>query len=646
MKQKMKSLQLRILLPVIAIALFVIILLTTVFSRAYIGMILQQENEVNAVGFETVTQAITPLIDTSVSEVRKITADERVTSYLRLHYASVKNLVHARIKCRDYLASEIDRHEAIFGLLFMRENGSLFGVLPEWNFFQDDAEANPLPEEIKAQIMNAPLGQTVWVGPLSASVIYGYENDHNRQNVTIGVLKSTNVSYGECYSLLVMSGSVFADQFTVLQDGKSSWHIFTEDRTEIYHTGQDEACLDPNLLISNSNNGTLLRDENGTPFCTFSKRMDSPAWTLVRRVSMESYEQVVNRVRNAVWILAGLVLLFALVIYRLWLKRFMRQFNSLQNGIVSMGHGNLDNVEFVPTSISEFETMQQEITRTCGALGQQMDTIRQMEREQAEQENAKKEQERIEKELIMAREIQANALPNDFPAFPERREFDLFASMTPAKEVGGDFYDFFLIDSDHLALVIADVSGKGIPAALFMMVSKTLIQNQLMTGCDPATAMERVNLQLCERNSSMMFITVWTAVLEISTGKGLACNAGHEHPALRTADGRFELVRYIHAPFAGVNRKARYQNREFELHPGDSIFVYTDGVPEATDGSGKMFGEERLEKTLNLCANRSPEEILRTVKNAVDTFVGDAEQFDDLTMMCLEYKGPGGIKAE
>jgi sigma-B regulation protein RsbU (phosphoserine phosphatase) len=640
MKQMLKSLRLRILLPVIVIALFVIILLTTMFSRAYISMILQQENEVNTVGFETVTQAISPLINASVSEVRKITANDRVASYIRLKYASVKDLIHARIKCRDYLISEIARHEAIYGLLFMRENGSLFGVLPDGNFFRDDPEANPLPEDIKAQIMNAPLGQTVWVGPLPASVIYGYENDHNRQNVIIGVSKSTNVSYGECYSLLVMSGSVFADQFTVLQDGKSSWHIFTENRTEIFHTGHGESCHDPDLLISNSNSGALLRDENGTAFCTFSRTMDSPSWTLVREVSMENYEQVVSRVRNTVWILAGAVLLLALVFYTLWLKKFMRQFNSLQNGIVSMGQGNLDKIEFVPTSISEFETMQQEITRTCEALNRQMDTIRRMEREQAEQENKKKEQERIERELVMAREIQANALPNAFPAFPDRTEFSLYASMTPAKEVGGDFYDFFLVDSDHLALVIADVSGKGVPAALFMMVSKTLLKNELMSGYDPATAMERVNLQLYERNSTMMFVTVWIAVVEISTGKGLACNAGHEHPALLRAGGTYELIKYTHSGFIGVNKKARYQNREFVLHPGDCLFVYTDGVPEALNGSEEMFGENRLEEALNVCPESSPEETLQRVKNAVNSFVGDAEQFDDLTMMCLKYKGP------
>ena len=266
-----------------------------------------------------------------------------------------------------------------------------------------------------------------------------------------------------------------------------------------------------------------------------------------------------------------------------------------------------------------------------------METIRQMEHEQTELENERKEQERIAGELSMAREIQESALPQSFPAFPDRKEFDLYAFMTPAKEVGGDFYDFFLIDSDHLALVIADVSGKGIPAALFMMVSKTLIRNELMTCRDPAKALERVNLQLCDQNSSRMFVTVWLAMVEISTGKGVACNAGHENPAFRRMGEKFELLKYKHDIFLGISKKARYHPREFEMHPGDSLFVYTDGVPEATDASEAMFGEERLANTLNEHPNGNPEELIRHVHEAVQHFSGDAPQFDDLTMLCFRY---------
>ncbi len=249
------------------------------------------------------------------------------------------------------------------------------------------------------------------------------------------------------------------------------------------------------------------------------------------------------------------------------------------------------------------------------------------------------EKERINTELDLARNIQTSMLPMIFPSFPDRTEFSLYASMTPAKEVGGDFYDFFLIDSDHLALVIADVSGKGIPAAMFMMMSKTLIMNHLMAGCDPAAALERVNRQLCEHNESKMFVTVWLAVLELSTGKGLVCNAGHDNPVLKRADGKFELLNYPHSMFVGAFKKAKYQNREFELRPGDCVFVYTDGVPEAVNAKEEMFGEEGLVNSLNERADAEPEELIRRVHEAVDCFAGSVEQFDDITMLCIQYFG-------
>ena len=249
------------------------------------------------------------------------------------------------------------------------------------------------------------------------------------------------------------------------------------------------------------------------------------------------------------------------------------------------------------------------------------------------------EKERVSTALDLARDIQASLLPDVFPAFPDRHEFSLYASMTPAREVGGDFYDFFLIDDDHLALVIADVSGKGIPAALFMAVSRTVIRDQLMSGCDPVRALERANAQLCSENPHMMFVTVWLAVVEISTGKGVACNAGHEHPAVRRAGGAFELVKYKHDRPAGFIPDTAYHSRKFELRPGDTLMVYTDGVPEANNPQKEMFGEERLTAQLNRQPKAGPEELLPIVREAVDGFVQGAPQFDDLTMLCFRYCG-------
>ena len=267
-----------------------------------------------------------------------------------------------------------------------------------------------------------------------------------------------------------------------------------------------------------------------------------------------------------------------------------------------------------------------------------------MEQDLAEYEEGIKrataEKERIRTELDLASRIQFDALPSVFPPFPDRKEFELFASMDPAKEVGGDFYDFFLIDDDHLALVIADVSGKGIPAALFMMVSKSLIKNQLLSGRDPAQALTHANIQLCDGNTSSSFVTVWLAVLQISTGKVKVCNAGHENPCLRSSFEPYELLKYKHNVSVGVIENAVYQNREFELRPGDSLFVYTDGVPEAQDAEGGMFGEARLLETLNRNPDASPEALVGSMRKAINEFVKDAPQFDDITMLAFRYNGP------
>ena len=257
------------------------------------------------------------------------------------------------------------------------------------------------------------------------------------------------------------------------------------------------------------------------------------------------------------------------------------------------------------------------------------------------------EKERIGAELNVATQIQADMLPRIFPAFPDRKEFDIYASMTPAKEVGGDFYDFFLIDDDHLGLVMADVSGKGVPAALFMVIAKTLIKNQTQTGeYSPAKVLMRVNEQLCEGNEAELFVTVWLAILEISTGKGMAANAGHEHPALRRADGKYELVEYRHSPAVAAMEGIRFREHEFELHPGDSLFVYTDGVAEATDAHNTLYGTERMLDALNRNPSAEPRDVLAAVKQSVDEFVGEAPQFDDITMLCLQYNGSDGAGKE
>ena len=249
------------------------------------------------------------------------------------------------------------------------------------------------------------------------------------------------------------------------------------------------------------------------------------------------------------------------------------------------------------------------------------------------------EKERIGTELALATQIQAAMLPHIFPPYPDRNEFEIYAMMNPAREVGGDFYDFFLIDEDHLALVMADVSGKGIPAALFMMISKTILQSVAMFGQSPAEVLTKTNEALCSNNQVEMFVTVWLGILELSTGKLTASNAGHEYPALKRSNGKYELYKDKHGMAIGCIDGIVYKEYELNLNPGDKLFLYTDGVPEATDNAEKMFGIDRMLDALNQAEHSGPEELLHSVRDAISGFVKEAEQFDDLTMLSLEYKG-------
>jgi sigma-B regulation protein RsbU (phosphoserine phosphatase) len=247
--------------------------------------------------------------------------------------------------------------------------------------------------------------------------------------------------------------------------------------------------------------------------------------------------------------------------------------------------------------------------------------------------------ERINTELSLATRLQSAFIPHTFPPFPDRTEFNIYASMDPAKAVGGDFYDYFLIDQDHLGFLIADVSGKGIPAALFMMVSKIILQSCAMLGKSVSEILEKTNQAICSNNEEQMFLTVWVGILEISTGKLKASNAGHEYPIIKAPGGDYEMLKDKHGFVIGGMEESVYTEYELLLEPGSKIFLYTDGLPEATDSNGKMFGTERILEVLNSDQEAGPEKVLGKMSKAVDGFVKDAEQFDDLTMLCFEYKG-------
>lgn len=252
------------------------------------------------------------------------------------------------------------------------------------------------------------------------------------------------------------------------------------------------------------------------------------------------------------------------------------------------------------------------------------------------------EKERINAELTLASDIQAHMLPCIFPAFPEHDEFDIYATMTPAKEVGGDFYDFFMVDEIHLAVVMADVSGKGVPAALFMVIAKTLIKNYAQMGMAPDEVFTTVNKLLCDGNDAGLFVTAWFGVLELTSGNLIYVNAGHNPPLIKTGEGKFEYLKSRPGFVLAGLETVKYHQNEIIINNGDRLFLYTDGVTEATNADKQLYGEERLNQFMNQHMEDGPTEILSRLKIDIDTFVGEAPQFDDITMLILDFKKKNG----
>ncbi len=352
--------------------------------------------------------------------------------------------------------------------------------------------------------------------------------------------------------------------------------------------------------------------------------------------AMTSFRQKMFHARNILLILVVLIVAAGLISAYSISRRIIDPLNTITRRIASLGIRHRQfKMEDVYRTGDEIEVLAEAFAKQSLRTALYIDQIKRVTAEK----------ERIGAELEMASKIQQSQLPRLFPPFPDRKEFSLYASMTPAKEVGGDFYDFFMIDHDHIGFVMADVSGKGVPAALLMMVSRVLIKSGLQNGNSVSEALEHVNNQLCEGNDEGFFVTMWVAVMEISTGKGIVANAGHEHPAVRKADGSYELIIYRHSMPVGTMEGLKFRQHEFQMNPGDSFFVYTDGVAEATNADNELYGTERMLAALNSEPDALPEKTLTNVMDDINRFVDGAEQFDDITMLCLRYYGADGLSA-
>ena len=332
------------------------------------------------------------------------------------------------------------------------------------------------------------------------------------------------------------------------------------------------------------------------------------------------------------------MLLFAMVAVALILsKQIVKPLNTITKRISELSETNLEfKMEDVYRTGDEVEELARSFAKVSHQTVEYLETVKRVTAEK----------ERIGAELHLATQIQGAMLPHIVPAFPDRKDFDIIGSMDPAKEVGGDFYDYFLIDDDHLGMLIADVSGKGVPAALFMMASKIILQSVAMLGGSPAEILTKTNKAICSNNEAEMFVTVWVGILKLSTGRLTCASAGHEYPVFKSPGGKFELFKDRHGFVLGSLERAKYKEYEIILEPGSKLFVYTDGVPEATNADMELFGTERMVNALNSDPEAAPMDILGNVRKAVDSFVQDAEQFDDLTMLCMEYKGPKAGRGE
>ncbi len=349
-------------------------------------------------------------------------------------------------------------------------------------------------------------------------------------------------------------------------------------------------------------------------------------------ISMDMIDRQIRQFLTLTVYVTLAVLLLSIFAYYYYVRRILiRPLGTLHHAAIGLVENRMENLADFKTEIHTGDELEDLSDAFRYMVVELNEYIQDLSRVTAEKE-------RIGAELDVARHIQASMLPCIFPAFPERHEFDIYASMTPAKEVGGDFYDFFLVDDDHLAMVMADVSGKGVPAALFMMISKTLLKSAVQSGLSPGAVLEKVNNQLCENNDAEMFVTVWLGILEISTGKMKCANAGHEYPAIMRRDGAFQLFKDKHGLVLAGMEGARYREYALELNEGDRLFVYTDGVPEATNADTVLYGTDRMLRALNEAKGSSCRGLLEALHRDVDAFVGAADQFDDITMLCIERR--------
>jgi len=419
------------------------------------------------------------------------------------------------------------------------------------------------------------------------------------------------------------------NSFALLASPKDDYVISNTYESGVGYVGSLLSALPWYHELRFNGDGVNIGEFNfeGLQYISFSRLFDNGWLFSVQIPAREIFAEIETR-NNQFTVIIGVSLIILLALAAYLLSRLInRPLYKLTAGVAELGGGNLDK-QIILNSKDEFGTLAAAFNKMTVDLKA---SIEQSARERAEKE-------RIGAELNVATQIQSSMMPCIFPAFPERAEFDIYASMQPAKEVGGDFYDFFLIDDNTLAVVMADVSGKGIPAALFMVIAKTLIKNNAQYGKPPKEVFETVNNLLCENNEAGMFVTAVLGYLDIPSGKFTFVNAGHNPPLIKQGE-RFNWLKTKSGFVLAGIEDIFYKQHEITLQPGDELFLYTDGVTEAVNRKDELFNNPRLLESANSYLDLPLKEFAVSVRRDIDKFAEGAEQADDITMLVLRYKG-------
>ena len=430
---------------------------------------------------------------------------------------------------------------------------------------------------------------------------YGFERfQRDIGEFVIGVTRNRHVGEGGCIIIADESGNIVSDR----------------NGNEGRNLGVTGILIDAETMPQGEVFSAEVYGESS--YCMYKQQ---EGYTIVA-VMPQSEAALSRNVAVSVTTAMQIVIFSALfiMIFVLVKKLVVDNILKINGSLAAITEGHLDTVVDV-RSHQEFAALSDDINSTVDTLKRYISDA----------------EARIDAELAFAKAIQHSALPSVFPPYPNRKEFAIWACMDTAKEVGGDFYDFYFVDEDTLAFLIADVSGKGIPAAMFMMQAKTLLKSYAESGMGVAEVLTQANNKLCEGNEADMFVTVWMGYLNTKTGEVTYANAGHNPPFIRHGDGSVELVRSRPGLVLAGMEGIRYRTNTVQLKPGDLLYLYTDGVTEATDAGNNLYGEARLEAALQQKNVGDVETVCRQVKENVDNFVGDAPQFDDITMLALKY---------